>query len=581
MTRSFPRALPLLTAAVLFFPGARAQTEGEFGLSAPSEAYEPGNPLPYFGSENPWNRRMFGERPADLFYKRRGQRQLLAILDGNPAQAATWARQRIERDARDAESWFMLTIAMAQTGKIEAAVEAMEGALQAGLPFERFVAGPRDLLFPLTETPAYRRLAKALDVRLLHGPMLGDITHDAASVWVRTAAEGAVTVVAVPLDAPHAAVKTRFDTDGAEDFTGRGRLAGLHPDTTYVYRLSINGVPVTGPAEQVFRTRPSPGTASRFSVAIGGCAGYTPANEHIWQAILRSRPAALLLLGDNVYIDVPGVPGAFHQYTYYRRQSRPDFRQLVGSTPVYAIWDDHDVAIDDCFMGPYPDRPAWKIPNFQFFARQWNNPPMGDRDNRGVWSRFSIGDVDFFLLDGRNYRTNPFAEEKTMLGPVQKKWLLEGLAASRATFKVIASPVAWSFDSKEGSLDTWSGFPKERAEIFDLIRDRGISGVVLASSDRHRSDVWRIEHPGGYTFYEFGSGMLTNIHTHDTAPKALFSYNEKNSFQMLHFDTTLEDPTLTVRTLSIDGEIVHEITVPLGRLGGRPDVSEARKPEAE
>lgn len=60
--------------------------------------------------------------------------------------------------------------------------------------------------------------------------------------------------------------------------------------------------------------------------------------------------------------------------------------------------------------------------------------------------------------------------------------------------------------------------------------------------------------------------MLTNVHTHDTAPKAVFSYNVKNSFQVLHFDTTLEDPVLTARTVSIDGETVHEIAVPLSRL---------------
>lgn len=553
----------ILTSAA---PQGGAQTEGEFGMSAPPEAYEPGSPLPYFGSENPWNRRMFEQHPADLFYKRRGQRQLLAIIEGDPAQAVIWCRQRLKADPDDAESWFMLAIARAQLEEIDAAIEAVHAALKAGLPFGRFLAGPRELLAPLYDTAEFKRLRKALGIRLVHGPMLGDVTSTAASVWVRTSAASTVEVTAVPLSAAGAGATVRFKTDPVEDFTGRGRLEGLQAATTYSYHVTVEGERVAGPTGLSFRTRPSPGVASRFAVALGGCAGYTPAHEHVWTTIQRQSPDALLLLGDNMYIDLPGMPGAFHDYTYYRRQSRSEFRGLVANVPVYAIWDDHDGAIDDYWMGPYPDRPDWKIPNFQYFARQWNNPPMGEQEFPGVWSRFAIGDVDFFLLDGRNYRTNPFAVEKTMLGPVQKKWLLEQLAASKATFKVLASPVAWSFDSKEGSLDTWSGFPAERAEIFDFIRDRDISGVVLVSSDRHRSDVWKIEQPGGYTFYEFGSGMLTNVHTHDTAPKAVFSYNVKNSFQVLHFDTTLEDPVLTARTVSIDGETVHEIAVPLSRL---------------
>jgi alkaline phosphatase D len=250
-----------------------------------------------------------------------------------------------------------------------------------------------------------------------------------------------------------------------------------------------------------------------------------------------------------------------HHYTYYRRQSRPEFRRLISSTSVYAIWDDHDCATNDVFMGPYKDKPGWKMDLFHLFRQNWNNPSYGDSEWPGIWFDFSIGDVDFFMLDGRFYRTNPHAENPTMLGPVQKAWLLDQLKASTATFKVIASPVPWSFASKGESLDTWNGFKEERKEIFDFLANNKIEGVLLISADRHRSDAWRIERPNGYPLYEFESSRLTNQHVHKVMPGSLFGYNEKQSFGLLTFDTMIPDPTVTYQIYSIDNELIYTLEV--------------------
>ena len=166
------------------------------------------------------------------------------------------------------------------------------------------------------------------------------------------------------------------------------------------------------------------------------------------------------------------------------------------------------------------------------------------------------------MLDGRTYRTNPFVEERTMLGPVQKAWLLDSLLASEATFKVIASPVAWAEGAKPGSRDTWSGFPEEREEILGFIESNDIRGVILLSSDRHRSEAWAIERASGYAFHDLLSGQLTNIHTHPEAPGALFSYNLKDSFGLLTFDTAGEDPHATYQIYSIDDELIETLVIP-------------------
>ena len=541
---------------------------GEFG---PPDAYEGDNPHPFYGAENEWSRRMFDERSADLYYKRRGQRQLLEILDGNPARAIELADARLAEDAADAESHFIRAVALTQLDRIDDAEAAMQAALDAGMPFGRFLAGPRDLLAPLAATSTFALHAASPQNALVHGPMLGAVTDASARVWVRTAEATPFEVVATADDEQHTASGA---TTADRDFTGIATLEGLSPDTTYRYQVLVDASTPPRPQAYTLRTAPTPGIPGTFTIAFGGCAGYTPANERMWDTIAGHTPDAFLILGDNVYIDLPEHPGPFHDYTYYQRQSRPEFRRLVSTTPVYAIWDDHDAAVDDIWLGPYVDRPAWKQPMIELFRRNWNNPGHGSDSHPGVWFGFSLGDVDFFLLDGRTYRTNPFDDDPTMLGPVQKAWLLTSLGASEATFKVIASPVAWADGAKPGSRDTWSGFPEEREEIFRFIEENDVTGVVLLSSDRHRSEAWAIERDSGYAFHDLLSGQLTNIHTHPVEPGALFSYNLKDSFGLLTFETAREEPRVTYEIYSIDDELVETLVIPHADLGVKRGPSE-------
>jgi alkaline phosphatase D len=537
---------------------------GEFG---PPDAYENGSTHPFYGSENQWSRRMFEERAADLYYKRRGQRQMLEIIDGKPEAALALADLRLKEDPADAESQYIRAIAYAQLDDLDAAWNAMTAALDAGLTFERFLAGPRDLLAPLTASSKFQAMAERQGIRIVHGPMLGAITDSSARFWIRSVA---ATDFEVHISGQGDDLVVVGSTSAADDFTGIARVDGLSPDTEYSYQIRFSGEDNAEPGMHQFRTSPVAGSAGRFDVGFGGCAGYTPENERMWDTIAGHDLRAFLFLGDNVYIDVPAMPGAFHEYTYYRRQSRPEFRRLVSSIPSYAIWDDHDAAFDDVWMGPYVDRPAWKQPMVNSFRQNWNNPAYGSASNPGTWFRFSIGDVDFFMLDGRTYRTNPFIDEPSMLGPEQKAWLLDGLENSDATFKIIGSPVAWVDGAKPDSADTWSGFAGEREEILSFIEENDVPGVVLLSSDRHRSEAWAIERDSGYEFFDLLSGQLTNVHTHPIEEGALFSYNANDSFGVLSIDTSLSDPEITYRIHSIDNAVVNTLVIRHSQLSAKP-----------
>ena len=317
--------------------------------------------------------------------------------------------------------------------------------------------------------------------------------------------------------------------------------------------------------KQQFRTLESKGKPTKFTLAFGGGAGFVPENERMWDTIGSFDPNAILLLGDNVYIDDPESV-IMQQYTYHRRQSRPEWRKLTARSPVVTIWDAHDFGTDDSWGGADIDVPFWKKDwVFPIFRQNWANPGYaGGNDQPGCWYSFHIGDVDFIMLDCRYYRTSPKTKVgKSMLGNVQKKWLKEQLKSADGTFKVLCSSVPWDFRTKGDSKDTWNGYKDEHEEILSFIEKNEIEGVILMSADRHRSDCWKISRPNGYDLYEFNSSRLTNQHVHPTMEKqgAIFSYNKPQSFGLVTIDTTVADPTATYEVININGEKPHSLTV--------------------
>ncbi|MFC2084362.1 alkaline phosphatase D family protein [Bacteroidota bacterium] len=539
------------------------ETMGEF---APPDAFLEGEKHPYYGSENAWDQRFFYEHDK-RFYKRRGQREILEILKGNFKVAEEYCKTLLSEDPDDLESLFNLAVVLAHQNKFDEAIKTVQLSVEKGLPFSRYLAGPRDLLKQLTESKEFRSYSTDFNIEILHGPMLGRVTGSSASFWVRTYKEVDIQIRASVNNLMVNAVLSEVKRTGSpDDYTVIVKLVGLKSDTKYYYEVLINGNQVKDIGIKSFSTFPAKGHSSKFSIAFGGGAGYVPTNERMWTTIRINKPLAFLFMGDNVYINMPENPNALHYYTYYRRQSRQEFRDLTASTACYAIWDDHDAATDDVWLGPYKDKPIWKLPLLENFKQNWINPSYGSKEWPSCWHQFSIGDVDFFMLDGRIYRTNPFAENPSMLGQAQKEWLKKVVRNSKAVFKVIASPVPWSFESKTDAKDTWNGFQQERQEIFDFLAENKVEGVILISADRHRSDAWEIKRNNGYSLYEFSSSRLTNQHFHPLIPKALFGYNEKQSFGMLTFKTGKSDPTVTYDIYSIDNEKIHSFSLDKSKL---------------
>ena len=308
--------------------------------------------------------------------------------------------------------------------------------------------------------------------------------------------------------------------------------------------------------------------SDKFTIGFGGGSGYVPENERMWDTIGAIAPRALLLLGDNVYIDDPETP-EMQLFHYYRRQSQPEWGKLAKTVPIYSIWDDHDFTTNDGWGGPDIEKPSWKRDVWEIYKENWDNPYYGGgKENPGCWFDFSIGDVHFIMIDGRYYRESPKDETPSMLGPVQMKWLKKTLTEKPATFTVICTNVPMAPKVKPGSKDTWDGYPEERSAIYQFIADQKIPGVVILSADRHRSDAYKVdtEINGMYPLFELSSSRLTNQHVHKLIDHSLFGYNDKQSFGKIDFDLTTEDPTVKYTIINIDGKRIHDLTIKLSQL---------------
>lgn len=349
--------------------------------------------------------------------------------------------------------------------------------------------------------------AKALGYpRLLEGPMVGASGPNEARIWGRASGPYPLTVqFSTDRDFANPSLSAPAPTSAAGDFAAVVPLTGLSPATEYFYRVLVDGE-IDRYRPTPFRLRTAPAGAATFRVAFGSCARYErDPVQRVFDGVVRQSPDLFLWLGDNVYADTE-APEAIAQ-EYRRQRSVNSLLPLLRSVPQLAIWDDHDFGYNNS-DGTSPV----KQQSLDVFRRYWANPSYGLPDSPGVFFQYTYGGIDFFMLDGRYYRSPNGATdgaEKTFLGASQLAWLKEALLASRSPFKILACGSGWSMaDGEKG--DTWAAFRTERDALFDFIRDRKIEGVVCLSGDSHVGELNCIpwSERGGYDIYDLVSSPL-------------------------------------------------------------------------
>lgn len=332
------------------------------------------------------------------------------------------------------------------------------------------------------------------DTGLTFNCMGGDVSSTGALVCLRAEKEGVVSIRYGKDPALKEFVATppvRVAPDS--DFTARILLDRLESSSAYFYQAVVEGKK-PGPVGRL-KTAPRPNETADVRFAFSGDTRQTYRPFSIMDSIRAMKPDFFLHLGDTVYADMDGKAYTQDQYWAKHRANRSDqpSQNLFSETSVYAIWDDHEIE----------NNYHRASPNFQMgrkaFFDYW--PVREDsQDNSRVYRSFRWGKTaEFFLLDVRQYRNRAPA---TILGEPQKRWFLEALGSSDATFKFVTTPVPFS----SPDADKWGGFPDERSEVLGLIKKKKISGVVFLTADVHYAAVTRA--PGNLGLREFITGPL-------------------------------------------------------------------------
>jgi alkaline phosphatase D len=423
--------------------------------------------------------------------------------------------------------------------------------------------GYRDVVADAT----VKNLIKEKGLKLFGGPMLGNITPDGISVWVRTTAPAAVKLVLKDQQGTELSFGPVY-SGWESELTAIIPVRGLRPQLLYKASLYLDDEMIA--LDQDFSIRlPAVEEGKEITrIAFGSCYHrWGLGNTDLTNAIRERSPAAILLNGDIAAQDRNNHAG-MHRTDYLMRDFFTPWKVLAASVPVYAVWDDHDYFDDDLAGIPEGFTQEDKEKVWDVFRESWNNPSYGfEKEGRGVFFNTRIGPCDVIMTDNRYFRDG---ETSTFLGEGQMAWIEEQLLASKGPFIILASGTMWS-DYVSGGKDSWGTWdPEGRERIFSFIEKNNIPGVLLISGDRHGARVFSIPRPSGFKFYEFEpaslGGRMGPPATHPSWDTQLFGISGKYAFGEFEFYTAMDDPEVTFRLIGDDSQILYELKLKRSQL---------------
>lgn len=427
---------------------------------------------------------------------------------------------------------------------------------------------------------------------LAHGVASGDVTDSSAVLWTR--AQRPVGLLVELADSPEfSALRAsgKIEVVPERDFTGTLVLTNLQPATRYHYRIRPQEEAASEAVIGSFATAPSPDQPQTVTFLWGGdLGGHSLCRQPEYAIFTPMKTLAadfFIFGGDTIYADTrctapPNTPGAdflattqadFWAKHRYQREDRP-FRELLATTPVYAVWDDHEVKND--FAGPHePLAPLGFRAFFDYFPlrREPEEPQRLYRSFR--WGKH----LELFILDTRQYRDANLqldGPNKTMLGPQQLRWLLNRVTASSATWKILYSSVPLS--ARTGNFltgrDSWGGgmfaggFTTELQKIITTFSENHVRNLVWLSTDIHvaRALAYDPDQNGVADFHEFISGPLSaamgDFDPLDQMLHPTIVYEETNffNFGVVKIDGASGALTLEIRDQT--GKVHYMLTLP-------------------
>lgn len=420
--------------------------------------------------------------------------------------------------------------------------------------------------------------------QIVSGPMLADVTYRTANIWVGLRPNSNLNCWVWPKGSiAQSTVVPKMLNTSYSITTCTYTVEGLQPNTTYEYDISAAKKPTkaigtfTTKANWAYRA-----TVPDVHFITGSCAYindtavdrvYTDmvklnktakpygGNYNIFTTMAATNANMMLWLGDNWYtreVDWSSKYGL--HYRPYAERQLPQLQPLLKAMPNYAIWDDHDYGPNDGDMSYVLASESRNV-----FQRYWANPSYGN-GSKGIYTKVTLADVEFFMLDDRTWRSNDAMNDsingqpnaaKRMLGAEQMHWLKNALLQSQANFKIIVTgsqtlnPIS--------PYDCMQDFPVEYNELMNFFNEEKITGLLFLTGDRHHTEVIKLERPNTYPLYDVTVSPLTSgTHTFGGVEKnntyRVLGIDEKQNFASVKVTGALNDRVMTFAFIGVQGE---------------------------
>ena len=435
-----------------------------------------------------------------------------------------------------------------------------------------------------------------ISAQLISGPMLGYAEQQEVCIWLEAGpASRELAIRYWPVSEKEKVSEARrLLTNTGSNQPVHIVLSGLQQATGYEYAVYLDGKQQQAERPLRFRTRQTWAKWSKpkpldFSFLIGSCvylndsAYDRPAaspygqDPSILQTMAKTPADFMIWTGDNLYYreaDWTSRSGIYRRNSVSR--SNGFMQELLSVRPNYAIWDDHD-------YGPNDANSSFELKHItrEAFIQYWANKTYGE-NNQGIYSKFSVQDAEFFLLDDRwfrdanqkpdsiNGKPNP---EKQYLGEQQLKWLKNALISSEYPFKFIinGNQVTNGMADKE----CMSHFPADYLDLMQFIQANKINGVVFISGDRHFTELLKTDRDKSYPLYEYtsspiSSGPFKKITESPEAGNPLRvagSLYADNNFGRISLSGSGKERNILIETLDRNGKIVFSYTISATEIG--------------
>ncbi len=358
------------------------------------------------------------------------------------------------------------------------------------------------------------------------------------AVWARTARDATVEVA-----------DTIYELELAANGSGALDLSGLEPGTTYEITVTAGGL------RSVHRAVTAPAADDPRPVTFAIVADLDPNprfDNDLVDHVVAAAPDLIIGLGDVPYCDNgPEVAKTADDYRAVHAEARAHerFRPLFQIAPLRAIYDDHEFRNnwDAAFVASEPERYRAAVEVWDEFF------PVRDAVGEVRYRSWRWGaHAECFLLDCRRFRSaneDPDGDAKTMLGAEQLAWLLDGVAASTATFKLVLTSVPLDFDVGD---DAWSSFQTERTKL--LAGLAGLRGLVILTADQH----WFAAHVHDRGIREFQFGPLArDTRTPGAATPGVLARAVAFNFGLIQID----GETISISAIGEGGETLFATTL--------------------